>query len=442
MKTALVGILFAAAAAAGEDASAGLKQALEERAINARAAHLNTDRRIDFYRALVAANPQRARYKVLLSAAFLQKMRETTDFGYVARASKLLDEILAADPGNYDALALRAQTFLEYHYFAKVAETARQLIAINPNDPLNWGALGDALTEMGDYDAAGDAIQKMVDLRPDLASYNRAAHYRFLHNDAAGAIEIMKRAIGSGSGAPENVAWCLVELGDMYFKTGRMGEAKGAYEAAIRAFPGSHKAWGALGQLQAAKSETRAAIESYRRAQSITPLPDYAAALYDLYSASGQNEDARRQRETIELIDRLAVANNEKVNRNLSLIFSGHGWNLKRALELARAELDFRRDVYTYDALAWALYKNGDFAAADDAMTKALQPGAPEPQFFYHASLIARARGNSEAAESYRKRAEDLNPLWPGLRGDHRGISPFPRQVDYPRISSPRAVQL
>lgn len=393
-------VILTAAAFAADASSDRLKEVLEERAMSVRAARMNTDQRIDFYRSLVTAKPQSARYRVLLAATFLQKMRETTDFAYVDRASRMLDEILTADPSNYDALALRAQVQLEYHLFAKAAETARQLIRISPNDPLNWGALADALTEMGDYDAAGDAIQKMVDLRPDLASYNRAAHYRFLHNDAPGAIDIMKRAISAGSNSPpENTAWCMVELGDMYFKTGRMEEARGAYTAALQAFPRSHKAWGALGRLQAAKEETQAAIESYRRAQAITPLPDYSAALYDLYSKAGLKMEAQKQRDNIDLIDRLAIANNEKVNRNLSLIFSDHGWKPERALQLAEAELDFRRDVYTYDALAWALYKTGNLEKAADAMAKALKLGTPEPQFYSHAAKIARSAGTvSEAA--------------------------------------------
>ena len=45
-------------------------------------------------------------------------------------------------------------------------------------------ALGDAQTELGNYDKAAEAYQKMVNLRPDLSSYNRAAYFRFLYGDA------------------------------------------------------------------------------------------------------------------------------------------------------------------------------------------------------------------------------------------------------------------
>ena len=74
---------------------------------------------------------------------------------------------------------------------------------------------------MGDYDGAAEAYQKMVTLRPDLASYNRAAWFRFLSGDMPGAIDIMKRAIAAGSPSSENTAWCLVELGHLYMKNGQ-----------------------------------------------------------------------------------------------------------------------------------------------------------------------------------------------------------------------------
>ena len=418
MKTVFVLLLLSVGAAA-EDSNRALTDSLEERAANAKAARMTTDQRIEFYRSLAAAHPDRQRYKILLAATFLQKMRETTDFGYVDRSSRILDEVLATEPANYTALSLRAQVALEYHQFAKAAEIARRLLTKQPRDPLNWGALADALTEMGDYDSAGDAIQKMVDLRPDLASYNRAAHFRFLNGDAAGAIDIMKRAIESGSSSPENVAWCSVELGDIYFKTGRIEEARAAYRQGLQSFPGSHKAWASLGRLQLATREYDAAAASYRRAQAMVPMPDYAAALYDIYTAMGDKASAAKQRDSFDLIDRLAIANKETANRNVSLILSDHSWNPPRALKLAQAELNVRRDVYTYDALAWALYRNGDFASAEEAIAKALKLNTPEPQFYLHSALIAQMLGKTQAAAQAMERAAALNPLWPGLRERH-----------------------
>ena len=74
--------------------------------------------------------------------------------------------MISADSQNYEALRLRSEIELERHHFKQVAEYSRQLMNISPNDPWNWGTLGDALVEMGDYDGAAEAYQKMVSLRP------------------------------------------------------------------------------------------------------------------------------------------------------------------------------------------------------------------------------------------------------------------------------------
>ncbi|HEY3739155.1 MAG TPA: tetratricopeptide repeat protein, partial [Bryobacteraceae bacterium] len=262
----------------------------------------------------------------------------------------------------------------------------------------------------GDYDAAADAYQQMVILRPDLASYNRAAWYRFLAGDQKGAVTIMKAAIEAGSSSNENVAWCMVELGKLYFKEGQIEDADRAYQSALRAFPNYHPAVAGLGLVEAAQGNLKAAIADYKKALASTPLPDYSAALYDLYTLAGEPAEAKKQKELIEVIDKTGQAANEKANRNLALIFANHDWNVARALELATNELDVRGDIYTYDALAWAQFKNGRFADAEQSIAKALKLGTPEPALWYHAGMIAAANGKKAEAEKFLRQALQLNP--------------------------------
>lgn len=387
-----------------------LMSALGDRAMADQVMRLKTDERIAMYQTLIQSKPDDLHYQNLLAGSYIQKVRETTDFGYLDRASQILENVISLDSQNYEALRLRSEVELERHNFKRVAEYSRQLANMAPNDSWNWGTLGDALIETGDYEAAAEAYQKMVSIRPDLSSYNRAAWYHFLAGDMPGAIEIMKRAIQSGSASPENSAWCLVELGHLYLKSGRIAEAEQAYSTAVKVFPGYHPGYAGMGRAQAARGDVTAAIVSFERAQASTPLPDYAAALYDLYLASGNQKKAADQMELIDVIDNLGQAAKEKANRNLAIIYADHDHRVDRALELATAELDVRRDIYTYDALAWALYKNKKFDEAEKAMTEAMKLSTPEPAFYYHAGMIANALGKKKEANEYLKKALALNP--------------------------------
>src|SRR5258707_11244347 len=206
---------FLAAAVYAQSGNENLGDLLQDRTLYDAVARLKTDDRMAMYATLAGSKPQDTHYQNQMAATYLQKMRETMDPDYLNRAAKIVDTVLSADRLNYEALRLRSAIELERHDFPRAAANSRELIRVSPEDPWNFGTLGDSLMELGEYSAAADAYQRMVQLRPDMSSYNRAAYYRFVAGDSAGAIEIMKLAIESGSRSPENVAWCLVDLGNM-----------------------------------------------------------------------------------------------------------------------------------------------------------------------------------------------------------------------------------
>src|SRR5580658_7850538 len=251
------------------------------------AAHLTADERIGTYEKLLKDAPNDAKVQADLASAFIQKLRETTDFAYLNRASILVDRILGADPQSYDGIRLSAEIETHRHNFPKAAQLAAVLTDRNPSDSGAFGLLGDCLMELGRYADANDAYQRMLTLSPNLASYNRVAYQRFVTGKTDEALAWMSTAVKAGSPIPENLAWCLVEFGDMLFKTGRTAEAHAAYRMALDQLPGYHRALAALGREYAAAGEFRQAVENFKQAQAVIPLPDYAAALETLYTRLG-----------------------------------------------------------------------------------------------------------------------------------------------------------
>ncbi len=379
------------------------------RALAQQLAHEATDDRIRAYGRLLKAAPDNVANQLGLIAAYLQKLRESADFGYLDRAAKLVDRMLEKDSGNFAALRYQNEIDLQRHDFRTVAERSKTMIKDNPSDAGNWANLGDASMELGDYDRAGQAYVKMFSLQPGLGSYNRLAYWRFVTGDGQTAVQLMQNAVAAGDAVPENTAWCLAELGDMYFKLGRVPDAADAYNAALALFPRLHRAWAGLGKTEGATGKKEAAIRNYERAQSIVPLVEYAGALEDLYTASGLPRKASEQRDLVATIETLGKVTNEKTNRNLALLLADHNRDLDFALKLMNAEVPVRGDVYTWDALSWVLFKSGRLQEAQEVSVKALKLRTPEPLFYYHASKIANAAGHEEASREYSQRLMSLN---------------------------------
>ncbi|HYM10252.1 MAG TPA: tetratricopeptide repeat protein, partial [Bryobacterales bacterium] len=260
----------------------------EDRNLLLQVGRLSTDERIQFFQTLVSHQPEELRYQNLLALTDIQKTRETQDFANLDRASRIIDEVLAKDPYNYEALRVRSQIYLERHDFKRAAENSSRLIERSPQDPYNYGTFGDASIEQGRYEKAADAYQKMVALRPDLSSYNRAAYYRYILGDAKGAVEVMKRAVQAGSPSlPESTAWCLAELGKMEFQQGDLDQAEQAYRAALRVFPNHHTSLAGLAQVAAARGKLDQAIGWMKRSVAVVPFLDNVALLADYYELAG-----------------------------------------------------------------------------------------------------------------------------------------------------------
>jgi tetratricopeptide (TPR) repeat protein len=350
---------------------------------------------------------------VALATDFMHQARTTGDPAYYGRAAAALDRALALDPTHYPALRARAWVLLGQHDFRAAGAAADAAREREPADWWNYATLTDARVELGDYDGATVAAQRMVDLRPGLPAYTRVAFLRSLYGDRAGALEMLARAARTADPHdPESLAWTLVHLGHEHFAAGALAPAATAYTAALDALPDYYLALAGLARVRAAGGNLDAAIDLYRRAVARIPAPDLVAALGDLYRAADRGNDAEQQYALVEYMGRVAAAQGTTYGRQLALFFADHARHLPEALQLARQEATTRDDIYTCDALAWALYANGRAREAMRASHRALRLGTEDALLHYHAGMIAVALGRSRRAARDLGRALAINPYF------------------------------
>lgn len=365
---------------------------------------------------LVKEFPKMAKSHTNLAAVYLRKVRETGDYGLNREAEKSIRRALEIEPDNSDATALQTQIYLSEHKFREALETAQNLERRNPNSFVAYLAMTDALTELGRYEEAVRAAQKLVDLRPNSASYTRVAHLRALHGDTEGAIEARRLAIKIADPQDkEGLAWYHAELGKEFFNVGKLVDAEREFEAALQIFPDYHWALAGKGKVRAAQGNLEAAAEIYQKLYDRVKQTDRAIFLGDLYKKLGRTEDALRIYN--ETVNREKASPGGDLHR-IALYWADHNLNLDEALLTARRDREQNADLLSSDTLAWCLYKKGNYAEAKKAINDATRLKTKNALFYYHKGMIEYALGNRMAAAENLKLALVTNPAFDLLQAD------------------------
>jgi tetratricopeptide (TPR) repeat protein len=381
-----------------------------------------TERMIHSAQTLVARAPKAATAYAQLGAAYFQRARETADVSDYELAEQSLTKSLdlaSEDFSSEAALETLAEVCMAEHRFTDALAYAQKALSLGTGELSPFAIVGDADADIGEYDKAAAAYGRLTprDMtatpRAAYARDSRVSYLKFISGDTGGAIALMKTAVAEGIQAQlpaENLAWLYYELGEYDTQAGDAPSADAAYLAALNIHPGDYRALAALGKLRANVGQYADAIVLYQKAIAIVPMPIFVAELGDLYAKSGNRAEARKQHALVEYIGLLGRINRVLHNRDLAIFYADHDMKLSEALDLAQKELEVRRDVYTWDALAWALYKNGKLTEAAEASGKAMRFGTRDSLLLFHAGMIAEGLGKHEQARGELKQALEINP--------------------------------
>lgn len=371
----------------------------------------STDPQMQKARELIDKSPNSPAGYVRLAMIFAKQARQTGDFSLNSKAEAAINRALEADPKDISARKLRASLYLTFHRFSDALKLGTELQKEFPADAFVYGVLTDANAELGNYDQAVDAVQRMVDLKPNTASYARAAHIRSLYGDHEGAVEMFKTAARSADPTDrETQSWCLVQLGDELWKNGKFAEAEKVYDEALTNFPNYYLAVAAKGKIRAARGDLAGAETLLAEAQNRVPNVDVIILLGEVYTLLGNTEKADQQ-------ERLLMAVEEKLGlagdrRQLALFLADRDIRLGEALAIAERRYAVSKDIYTADIYAWSLYKNGRFAEAKKIIGQALRLNTNDARILYHAGMIDAALGDKTSSRKYLSAALKLNPAF------------------------------
>jgi tetratricopeptide (TPR) repeat protein len=338
----------------------------------------------------VAQHPEDTQSALLLADALLRQARATTDGRPAGRAATVLQQVLKNEPDQYDALRLLGAVELSRHHFRDALGVAKRARDARPGDAWNYGVMGDAHLELGEYDEAFHAFDTMVTLRPNADAYARVSYARELRGDLAGALDVMRMAAAATSDHDrEAKAWYTAHVGELYLRQGRLTDAEREYRRAAYYFPDYPHATIGLGKVKAARGDSRGALEIFKAQLERTPTLDLASRVGDLLASRG---DAAGAEHYYQLAEDLAGPAAVQTEANLALFLAEHDRRLPDALRIAQEVASARHDIFTEDALAWALFKRGDLKGARTASNLALRTGTRDERILRHADAIRSHR--------------------------------------------------
>jgi tetratricopeptide (TPR) repeat protein len=89
------------------------------------------------------------------------------------------------------------------------------------------------------------------------------------------------------------------------------------------------------------------------------------------------------------------------------------------AVKWARKDVTLRSNFSTQAALAWALYKAGEFSEALEFVKKALASGVQDAGVFWTASTLFEAVGDTGESERHATAAHAINPHYSNFHMHH-----------------------
>jgi tetratricopeptide (TPR) repeat protein len=347
---------------------------------------------------------------VQLGWAFVAKARLTSDPGFY----KIAEQCAQLGGEDSDCLLLRGHILHALHRFSDAELVARKIVAFDSFSRWQtYALLGDALMEQGKLSEAIDAYQRMIDIRPCLQTYARVAHVRWLKGDLAGAEELMRAAVSAGNSRdPEPAAWAYSRLAFYQLQGGKSAAASRSLARAFEFVKDYPSALFLQAKIEIDQVPAKA-VQSLRIAVAQSPLPEYEWALADASRLAGNAELAATTESAI--LNRGAAED----QRSFALFLANRNLKPELALKLAENEISNRRDVFTYDALAWTELAAGKKQEASKDMRHALAEGTVDARLFYHAGKIALSGGDkAEAAQWFLRASAIQQMLLPSERAD------------------------
>ncbi|MFT3706992.1 MAG: tetratricopeptide repeat protein [Archangium sp.] len=344
--------------------------------------------------ASVREAPELADRWVVLGQRWVRQARLSNDPGQYLSAEAAADVALSIQPEHSGATALLALVALNQHRFTQSKALAQKALAVREDDFLALAALADATLELGQLSESREAVQRMIDLKPSLPAYGRAAHLRALQGDVRGAQALYRQAIDSGRNPkdPEPQAWMIVQSALLFLDAGDVDGAEAGFALALSKLPAFPPALVGQARVALARGQASQAVTLLEQSITASPLVESIALLAEAHSLAGDAAGAEA-----------AWARAELLGRQSDGLALGRAWaeanlHAQDAVKLLERENGERPNPFVKGALAWALFRSGRCEEARTVSAESVSSGLSDSRLRYQRAAVLAECGSRDDA--------------------------------------------
>jgi len=312
-----------------------------------------------------------------------------------------------------DLCFLKANLDFKFHRLPNTKQDL-EMVPCLADSPQGKVLKADIDLQEGRYQDARTGYERAIEDNRTWDNLVRLAYFNTKMGDEAGAEQLYLEAEDEITAKEmRSYAWVELQRGLLDLSHGRYEETRVHYNRAHAAYSGYWLIDEHVAELLGALGKFDEAIALYEEVIGRVPKPELQAVIGELYALMGKPDEAQSWYEKA-LAAYLKSVQRGDVHyyHHLADFYADVRENGEEAVKWAHKDLELRRNFATQAAVAWAYYRNGQFADALDLMNKALSSGVKDARLFHQAAMIHVAAGQSGEAKRFLNEAAKINPCY------------------------------
>jgi tetratricopeptide (TPR) repeat protein len=335
----------------------------------------------------------------------------TGSFADFDAAGAAIDATLLQFGPQEDLCLLRANLDFKFHRLDGV-KRALHMAPTLPGRPEGKTLQADLDFQEGRYGDAKRGYEEVIEENRTWDNLARLAYFKFKMGEMSAAEQLYLDSEDELTAKEmRSYSWVELQRGVMAMSRGRYEAAAVHYATAGKAYPGYWMIDEHMAELLGAQGRLEEAATLYEKVVDRVPRAEFQQALGEVYSAMDKPQEAEKwYRRAEDAYLQSAERGDVHYYHHLADLYADVRQDGPRAVTWALKDLELRQSFSTQAALAWAFYRNNQFAEALETVNQAMASGVQDARIFHQAGMIHRKAGQVRRGDELVDIAIQINP--------------------------------